>query len=130
MPCHHRRPLSQEEDDEDPRRNKRQRTDGEEENEGEGASLVVSDGAAAAEANGAAAAEGGAVAVYRYAIKMRGLPWQANTAMVQEFFNGISLPVDAITIMHDSSGSAYVYLANEKEANDAMRFNRQNMGRR
>ena len=70
------------------------------------------------------------MAAYRYAIKMRGLPWQANTAMVQEFFGGISVAVEAITIMHDSSGTAFVYLANEKEANEAMRFNRKNMGRR
>ena len=64
--------------------------------------------------------------------RLRGLPWSYGTAEVCEFLARVSvnLQPEAITMLHNAAGEAFVTLTTAAQLNEVLQANRQQIGKR
>lgn len=67
---------------------------------------------------------------YRHVVHLRGLPWNASTEDVANFLSPLEVDEDAIHIVHNTRGEAYVKLRNESSLDVALKKDRNMIGRR
>lgn len=67
---------------------------------------------------------------YKYVVHLRGLPWNASTKDVAGFLSPIVVDDDAIHIVHNTRGEAYVKFRKESDMDTALRKDRNMLGRR
>lgn len=67
-------------------------------------------------------------------VLLRGLPWDATTENIQEFFSGLEIVEDSIVIAKNyegkTTGEAYAQFTSEDQITEALGRNRSNIGRR
>lgn len=82
--------------------------------------------------NGAAdyASSGEKRGEYKHVVHLRGLPWNASTKDVAGFLSPIGVDDDAIHIVHNTRGEAYVKFRKESDMDTALRKDRNMLGRR
>lgn len=79
--------------------------------------------------NGSATlSEGGAK--YNHAVHLRGLPWNASTKDVADFLSPVEVADDAIHMVHNTRGEAYVKFKSESGMDTALKKDRNMLGRR
>lgn len=67
---------------------------------------------------------------YKHVVHLRGLPWNASTKDVAGFLTPILVDDDAIRIVHNTRGEAYVKFRKESDMESALRKDRNMLGRR
>lgn len=65
-----------------------------------------------------------------YVVHLRGLPWNAGTKDVAEFLSPIDVDDDAINVVHNTRGEAYVKFRKEADMEAALKKDRDMLGRR
>lgn len=65
-------------------------------------------------------------------MRLRGLPWSFGVSDVVDFFDGVALTIlaDAVTMMHNAAGEAFVSLESSAQASEAMQLNKKKVGKR
>lgn len=109
---------------------------GREENGGDGGAKQTSPGRERgskrqkADGNGSTGQSGGKGAEYTHAVHLRGLPWNASTKDVADFLSPVEVEDDAIHMVHNTRGEAYVKFDSESSMNTALKKDRNMLGRR
>lgn len=67
---------------------------------------------------------------FKHVVHLRGLPWNASTKDVADFLSPIVVDEDAIHIVHNTRGEAYVKFRKESDMDMALRKDRNMIGRR
>ncbi|CAN0497707.1 unnamed protein product, partial [Ectocarpus sp. 8 AP-2014] len=67
---------------------------------------------------------------YTHAVHLRGLPWNASTKELVDFFAPMDVEDGDIHLVHNSRGEAYVKLKNESDLETALKKDRNTIGRR
>lgn len=65
-----------------------------------------------------------------HVVHLRGLPWNAGTKDVADFLSPLVVEDDAINVVHNTRGEAYVKFRKESEMETALRKDRNMLGRR
>lgn len=73
---------------------------------------------------------GGKAAEYKHAVHLRGLPWNASTKDVADFLSPVEVDDDAIHMVHNTRGEAYVKFRSESSMDTALKKDRNMLGRR